>query len=179
MGTQGEGTFQPVSFTNFGRYVTFVDGVGPNAAFCFVDASATEPRVLQLPLKMTAERRPGSCELIRSRKGLALAFVFQEAAPDTNQPDLLSVLELDPDRNSDWADAKVAQEIKVGAGSVAGRETHHHLAVEADRRRAVYTNPGDGTIMVLSIEDRKTITGFKVGGTPTTILAVGGRVSNH
>lgn len=179
MGTPDAGTFQPISFANFGRYVTFVSDVGPNSAFCFVDASANEPRVMRLPLGMAEGRSPGNYELTRSRKGLSLAFVFQESAADANPFDVLSVLELDPDRNGDWSDAKVAHEIKIGAGPTEGKAGRHSLAVEADRRRALYTNPGDGTVMVLSIEDRKTITGFKVGGTPTTILAVGGRVSNH
>lgn len=161
----------------YGRYVAFTEGSGPEAAFHFIDASVAAPRVRRVPLNAGPDAIPGRLEIVRNRRGQPLALLFLEApAVDGKAADRLAILELDPNRDGDWADAKLAAAVAVGNHSENAR---HTLSVDADQRRAVYSNPGDGTVMIFSLDDRQTINGFKVGGEPTEVRAVGGRVSNH
>lgn len=167
---------EPRGFATYGRYLAYVGSSQGKVTLNYLDAAAEQPRILRLPVSPDADRIAGDYELFRNRKGQPLALVTHEDATTESAPGRLSVVELDPDRNGDWTDARVVQEISLGPAA-AGE--HRGIAVEADNRRALFTNPGDGTLMVLSVEDRKVVTGFQVGGTPTRVLAVGGRVSNH
>ena len=186
-----DGPLGPMSV--YGRYVAFCQGTGSTAAFCSIDAAVASPRVRRVSLNATADARPGRFELMRNRRGQPLALVFLEAPaaagngagsaagnavpnPAGKSSDRLAILELDPNRDGDWADAKLAATVAVGHHA---ENANHVLSVDADQRRAVYSNPGDGTIMIFSLDDRQTINGFKVGGQPTEVRAVGGRVSNH
>lgn len=166
-------------FLNYGHFVTFTAGAGERAALCYLDASAVSPRVLRLPLKMAEGEVPGEHVVIRNRRGQPVAFVFHESAAEAVTTGNLAFVELDPDRNGDWSDAKLALTLNVGGSGSAESGRRRSLSVESDNRRAVYSNPGDGTLMVLSIDERRTVTGFKVGGAPTRVVTVGGRVSNH
>jgi hypothetical protein len=62
---------------------------------------------------------------------------------------------------------------------VEGHAGHHSVAFDADRRRALFTNPGDGTLTVLALDERKVIAEFCVNGVPTKLLVIGGRASGH
>ncbi len=169
----------PLEFSTFGRYVVCAAGAGPEASLFHVDAASENPQLRKIALPLPAEKRPGAVKLVRNRKGQPLAFVFHAGEGNSAAQDRLSVFEMDPDRNGTWSDAKLVQTVNVGKGQDDAPGGNHSLSIEADNRRGVYTNPGDGTLMVLNVEDRKTVTGFKVGGTPTQVLAIGGRVSNH
>jgi hypothetical protein len=163
--------------STYGRYVAFAEGTGAAAAFHFIDASVATPQVRRVPLNASPNAVPGRMEIMRNRRGQPLALVFvQSPAVDGKSADRLAILELDPNRDGDWADAKLAATVNVGNH---GENARHTLSVDADQRRAAYSNPGDGTIMIFSLDDRQTINGFKVGGEPTEVRAVGGRVSNH
>ncbi|MFO0904346.1 MAG: hypothetical protein U0939_15185 [Pirellulales bacterium] len=169
----------PLEFATYGRYVVFSAGAGPDAMLCHLDAAAEIPQLRKISLPLPSDHRPGAVKLMRSRKGQPLALVFHAGPGDATGHDRLSVFEMDPDRNGNWSDAKLSQAVSVGKGRDDVPGGDHYLAIEADNRRAVYSNPGDGTLMVLNLEDRKTVTGFRVGGAPTKVLAIGGRVSNH
>jgi hypothetical protein len=170
-------TAPATAMSTYGRYVAFAEGSGPDAAFQFIDASVAAPRARRVPLNASPNAIPGRLELVRNRRGQPLALLFLEApAVDGKAADRLAILELDPNRDGDWADAKLAATVAVGPH---GENARHVLSVDADQRRAVYSNPGDGTLMIFSLDDRQTINGFKVGGEPTEVRAVGGRVSNH
>ena len=49
------------------------------------------------------------------------------------------------------------------------------LAFDADRQYGVFTNPGDGSVSVLSLKTLDVVATFAVGGTPGAIVAVGSR----
>lgn len=55
-----------------------------------------------------------------------------------------------------------------------GHFGHHDIAFDADKRFGFYTNPGDGSISVLSVKTWEVVATFKVGGKPTAIVARGG-----
>lgn len=57
---------------------------------------------------------------------------------------------------------------------VEGYSGHHDMGFDADREWAFFTNPGAGTISVLSLRDPEIKAEFKVGGIPTVLVARGG-----
>ena len=81
------------------------------------------------------------------------------------------------DRN--FADASVAKTFDVGDGGVEGFFSYHSISVDDDERYAVFTNPADGEICLLSLDNLKVLGRQKVGGIPTGIIAVGGEASKH
>jgi hypothetical protein len=165
------------AFTTSGKYVTFVTGAGTDAAVCLLDASQPTPAVLRVELQMADENRPSGLEVLRRRRGPPLAFVFHDHPADVKAPDRLTILQLDPDRNGDWSDVQIDSVVEVGPSRAEGHNGHHTIGFDADQRRAIFTNPGDGTLSVLSVVDRKIAKTFPVGGTPSKIVVVGGRTT--
>jgi hypothetical protein len=179
LGKDGEKPRRTGAFTTYRKQVLFTVGAGETASLAFLDASAAAPVVTQLPIKMAKGNRPGGLEVVRPRKGSPLAFVFHEHAADVDAPNLLSIIELDPNGDDRWNDAKIALELEVGPAKVEGHGGHHSLTVDADRRRAVIGNPGDGTAWVMTLDDRKIVAKLNLGGNPCKLVAVGGRSSDH
>ena len=85
----------------------------------------------------------------------------------------LQIVALDP--NDAGKNAKVVKTLKVGKSAVEGHYGHHGVAFDADGRFAFFTNPGDGSISALSLKTLDVVATFPVGGTPTTLVARGGR----
>lgn len=65
--------------------------------------------------------------------------------------------------------------LKVGRSAAEGHFGHHDMAFDAERRFGFFTNPGDGTVSVLSLKTLEVIATFTVGGTPTAVVACGSR----
>jgi hypothetical protein len=49
------------------------------------------------------------------------------------------------------------------------------MAFDAEKQFGFFTNPGDGTLSVRSLKSLDVVNTFKVGGTPTAIVALGKR----
>jgi hypothetical protein len=162
------------AFVSLGKYVGFVAGAGEEATLGLIDAASTNPSVRQLPLAMADGNRPAGLTMAISRGGKALAFVFHDHAQEVEAPNQLSIVELDPNGDKNFSDAKVANVIDVGRALVEGHSGHHNLDLDAERRRGFIANPGDGAIAILSLADRKIEHEFKVGGAPSSIVCVGG-----
>lgn len=167
------------SFTTLGRHVAFVTGSGEHTQVGFIDASRSHVELSHVSLKLAEGNRAVGPYLVQPRKGSPLGFVFHDHAADSDAPNRLTLLELDPNGDGQWTDAKVAEEMDVGKSRVEGHSGHHALDFDADRRRAIFTNPGDSTVVVYSLAERKPVAEVKVGGTPSKIVAVGGRASGH
>lgn len=73
--------------------------------------------------------------MVRSRSGSPLGFVVHDHATDIDAPDLLSLIELDPDRDGDFSDAQVAQTVAVGPPRVDGHAGHHSSLLRRARMR--------------------------------------------
>jgi len=56
---------------------------------------------------------------------------------------------------------------------VDGHFGHHDVAFDAENQYATFTNPGDGTVSVLSLKTLDVVATFTVGGTPGALVAVG------
>jgi hypothetical protein len=179
LGKEGDRPVRTGAFTNYERYVAFLTGRGDTAALQFLDATQPTPKAIRLPLKLADGNRPTGLEFVKPRRGSPLAFVFHDHGPETEAPNRLSIIEMDPNQDQNWQDAKVVQELDVGSTKVEGHGGHHCVAFDGDRRRAIFTNSGDGTLVVLSLDDRKVLGKFTVGGAPSKLIAIGGRGSDH
>lgn len=178
----GEVDGKPVrtgGFTNFEKYVLFSTGSGADAALNLLDASAASPQVIRVPIKMAEGNRPSGLSVLRPRRGSPLAYVFHDHAAEDEAPNLLTIIELDPNGDGNFADARIAQTLEVGQARVEGHGGHHSIDFDADLRRAVFSNSGDGTLTLFSIALRAPITTFPVGGTPSRVITLGGRASSH
>ena len=116
------------------------------------------------------------CVTARSGKNYALSFQTKRAGDATEQ---LTIIDLDPNQDRYFADASVAKTFDVGDGGVEGFYSYHSISVDDDERFAVFTNPADGEICLLSLDNLKVLGRQKVGGIPTGIIAVGGEASKH
>jgi len=163
------------AFANLGRYVGFVAGAGDDSTLGLMDAASPAPSVIQVPLNLAEGNRPAGLIMAMSRGNKSLAFVFHDHESGVDAPDQLSILELDPNSDRDFVDAKVAATIGVGRARVEGHSGHHSLALDAERRRGIIANPGDGTLAILSLADWKIERELKAGGAPCSIVCIGGR----
>lgn len=167
------------AFQTFGRYVGFTTGAGRDATLTLLDAAAEQPQPISLPLTLADGNRPSGLTFVKPRRGSPLAFVFHDHAAEVDAPNKLSIIELDPNNDGRYDDLKLSSELDVGKSLVEGHGGHHSLSVDADRRRAIFSNPGDGTLSLLSVDERKVIQTFTVKGVPSKVIAIGGRQSSH
>ncbi len=175
LGMHGETPRRTGAFTTLGSYVGFVSGTGDDATLGLLDAGSKQPAITQLPLQMSEGNRPTGLTMAIVRGGKPTAFVFHDHSQDVDAPDNLSIVELDPNSDKNYSDAKIAAVIPVGRARVEGHGGHHSMDFDADRRRTILVNPGDGALAVLSLEEKKIEAEFQVGGTPSSIVCVGGR----
>ncbi len=166
------------SFTDHRDWVLFLSGRDDDAGLCMVQASADNPQVYKLIVPTKPGLRLGmpECVTARSGKNYALSFQTKRAGDATEQ---LTIIDLDPNQDRNFADASVAKTFDVGDGGVEGFYSYHSISVDDDERFAVFTNPADGEICLLSLDNLKVLGRQKVGGIPTGIIAVGGEASKH
>ena len=83
-------------------------------------------------------------------------------------------MELDPNRDGDLSDARVRKTIPVGSSQIDGDvDVKPEIAFDAYGRNAVFTEPRDGVLNVLSVQNMQILARFKVGGIPDRVIAVG------
>jgi hypothetical protein len=165
------------AFTATERHVLCTTGAGPEAELTLIDAAESEPRITRLNLGFSGTARPSGLEVLAPRRGKTLAVVFEER-PDA-AGDQLVFVDLDPNGDRDYADAQVLGRSDIGRAKVQGHAGHHGLTLDGDRRRAIVSNPGDGTIALVSLGDRTVLMPLSVGGAPSKLVAVGGRGGSH
>jgi DNA-binding beta-propeller fold protein YncE len=83
-------------------------------------------------------------------------------------------VDLDPNKDGNLSDAKVAKTMAVGASKIVGHGGHHEASFSASGRLAFITNPGDGSIWVISLSTLEVDSQHQVGGVPARVLAIGG-----
>ncbi len=175
LGKDGDKARRTGAFTNHGKYVLFTTGRDEGSMLVLVDAKAAEPKPISVPLAVKKGQRALTPEVAALPDGRVYAFVFlNPPSADVEVDDELIVLELDPNKDGNYSDAKPIKMMKIGKSAVSGHYGHHDIAFDADRRFAFFTNPGDGTITALSLKTLEPVATFKVGGMPTALLARGG-----
>ena len=89
------------------------------------------------------------------------------------------MVNLDPNGDRNLSDATIVKTLEVGASQVEGHSGHHGIAFDSEGRYACITNPGDGTIWVLTLKDLTIQFKSLVGGVPTAINAIGAASHHH
>lgn len=84
------------------------------------------------------------------------------------------MINLDPDRDGLFGDASVMGSVEVGPSKIEGHSGHHEIAVLPGRSSVAITNPGDGSIWIISLSELTVRDKLQVGGTPTRLISIGG-----
>ena len=167
------------AFTNDRNWVLFTSGAGEQASLCMINAALSEPKINQLKIDVADGLKLTSLKTVLSL-GKRYAFVFQDRTDaESDIQEKLTIVELDPNRDRDYSDARVAKTIQVGASKIDGHHGHHAITFDAYGRYAVYTEPADGILNVMSMQSLNLVARFRVGGVPDSILAVGAAEHFH
>lgn len=161
------------AFTNHKQHVLFMTGTADQASLCIVDAKATEPSVLKISMPIAEGLAWTTPACVKTSAGKKYALLFSDRRSGDAE-ESLAVVDLDPNADGNLADAQVAKMIPVGASRVVGHGGHHEVSFSASGRLAFITNPGDGSIWILSLKDLSVESKHQVGGIPSRIVAVGG-----
>lgn len=161
------------AFVNHRNWVLFSTGTADSSALGLMDAKAPSPQVVTVPIDVKDGLSLVTPRVVRTRSGKRYAFLFQDRKEGDIQ-EKLTIVDLDPNGDRDFSDASVAATLPVGASKVEGHFGHHAISFDPDGRYGIVTNPGDGTIQVLSLNELQFEATLKVGGTPSAIVSTGG-----
>ena len=161
------------AFTSQGHHLVFTAGRGPGTKLCWIDASARVPEVNSLQIDVSEGEAISKPQTMKSRYGDTLAVMFGQHK-EKPEDDRMLVVNLDPDRDGKFNDAKLSHTIDVGPNQMVGHSGYHAVTMLPDRRHAVITNPGDGSLWVISLSNFKVVAKLNLDGTPTRLLALGG-----
>lgn len=178
LGMVDESPLRTGAFEVYKSNVLCVSGNGKDTFMAYINAVSNEPEVRKLDLKMKAVNKATTPTVVTTVSQQSFALVFQDHDARVEADDYLSIVSLDPDQDGDYSDMKLLKTIPVGPSKVSGHFGHHALASDADGEIVIITNPGDGTLQLLSTNDWTAKTSIDIGGMPTGIVAVGGRMSD-
>ncbi len=160
------------AFTNERNWVLCSTGKADQAALCLINAKAAMPSVVKVKIPLADGLRLTTPATVLSL-GKRYALLFQDRTDaESDVQEQLTVVELDPNRDRDFSDARVKTSIPVGASNVHGHFGHHAITFDAYGRYAVFTEPGEGMLNVFSLKDMKVVARFRVGGSPDSIVAI-------
>lgn len=174
LGKDGDKPRRTGAFVNHGHYVSFVTGKDGSAAFVLLNAKEADPKPISIPLVVKKGAQPITPIIATTRDGKAYALIFHDHPKDLDVQDTLDVIALDPNGDGNCADAKLVKSLAVGNSSVEGHFGHHDGDFDADRKYLFFSNPGDGTISVLSLATLEILATLKFNGKPTAVVAFGG-----
>ncbi|WP_397569973.1 hypothetical protein [Schlesneria sp. T3-172] len=166
------------AFTNHRNWVLFTTGALENSALCLLDAAAPQPAIVTLPISVSDGLSLVTPEAFATAGGKRYAFVFQNRKEGAVQ-EKLTIVDLDPNGDRDFADAAISKTIDVGPSRVEGHYGHHTISVDDDAKFGLISNPGSGEVWLLSLAELKIVGKYKVGGMPTKLIVVGGEESKH
>lgn len=159
------------AFVTAGTYVLCTAGSGPDARLCLIDAAAASPQATSIDLPVDEGTRLTSPITLSTAQG-PMAVLFSESA-DAPEDDALHMIQLDPNRDGDFSDATLRDPLPVGKNRIVGHSGHHDAAIMPDGKTLAVTNPGDGSIQLISMLSGKPRGTLEVGGTPTRLVVEG------
>lgn len=167
------------AFANHRNWVLFTTG-GPEgkSSLCLLNAAADQPSVVKLPIEVESGLSLTTPEVVLASGGKRYAFLFHDKREGDLQ-EKLTIVDLDPNGDRDFSDAKIAKTMPVGSSKVEGHHGHHSVSFDSEGRIACFTNPGDGTIWVMTLKDLTVRAKSIVGGTPSAIVALGAPEHKH
>jgi len=178
---QDEETSEPLrtgAFVNHRNWVLFTTGRADSSALCLLDAQQQKPEVIKLPIDVSDGLGLTTPSVFRTQAGKRYACLFQDKKSG-ELVEQLTIVDLDPNRDRDFRDAIVAKTIPVGPSLVVGHHGHHDIGFVPDSDLACISNPGDGSLWILSLTDLEIIEQLQVGGIPTSLIATAGKESDH
>jgi len=167
------------AFTTHRDYVCFVIGEEDYAALALLDAKSPSPDLITVPLPMKPGNSPTPPTIVKTANGNRLAFIFHNHPAEADGEEFLSVIDLDPDQDLDFSDARELKTLAVGSSAVTDHYGHHDISFDHAGVWACWTNPGDGTISLMSLSDLTVLDTVSVGGMPTKILLQGEQDFGH
>ncbi len=173
LGESEDGTpLRTGAFTNLDNWVLFSVGGSTEPKLCMINAASSKPSLTKMDLSIKTGNRLTTPKTVRSRTGEKFALMFEESQSG-EQDEFLHVIALDPNRDGGFSDAKLHKSVSIGKSLIEGHSGHHEVVALSKRLIAV-SNPGDGTIAIISTSNWETEATLNVGGIPTRLLAFGG-----
>lgn len=170
---------KPTQLINQRNWVLYSEG-GEQPALCMCNALLNQPAVIKLPIPDAGSGLRLSAPKTKLSLGKRFAFAFLERTDaSSDAQEKLVVFELDPNRDLDFSDARIAKQIPVDASKIKGDRGHHEICFDAFGRFAIFTNPGDGLLSVMTLNDLTVRVRFRVGGVPERVVAVGAAEHFH
>lgn len=160
------------AFVNHRNWVLCTTGSGESSALCLIDAKSAQPAIQKLPIDVKDGLSLTTPEVVLAAGGKRYAFLFQDRQ-DGDAQEQLTIVDLDPNGDRNLSDAKVVKSLPVGNSRVVGHHGHHAVCFDSEGRHAIWTNPGDGTICVMTLKDLQLRVTTKVGGSPDDLVAIG------
>ena len=131
--------------------------------------------MVKVPIDVTDGLSLVTPSVVKTRAAKRYAFLFQDCK-EGDIDEKLTIVDIDPNRDRHFADARVVVTMTIGASQVEGHHGHHLVCFDPEGRYAFFSNPGDGTIEVSSLRDLQIKTKITVGGTPAAMACIGGGV---
>ncbi|MCA9090886.1 MAG: hypothetical protein KDA90_19870 [Planctomycetaceae bacterium] len=166
------------AFVNDRNWVLCTTGAQEQSAFCLIDAAAPQPALVQVPVDVADGLSLVTPEVVAAATGKRYAFVFQDRREGDIQ-EKLTIVDLDPNGDRNYADAAIAKSMVVGPSRVDGHYGHHSISFDDDAKYGLMSNPGSGEIWIVSLTNLSVIGKYKVGGMPTKVTVIGGEESKH
>lgn len=161
------------AFANHGNHVLFTTGAKEAAALCLIDAKASKPEVIKIAMPIEEGLAWTTPACVRTPAGKQYALLFSDRR-GSEAAESLAIVDLDPNNDGKLSDAKIAKSIPVGPSKIVGHGGHHEATFSASGRLAFVSNPGDGSIWVISLSNLEVDSKHQVGGVPSRIVAIGG-----
>lgn len=160
------------AFANLGNHVLLCFGSGENSKMGLIDATSQSPKVFELNLDADSDLSPSAPKCTVGANGKQYAWIVLHAKSDESC-DVLRVVELDPNGDKNFDDAKIHGSLNLGRSNIKGHSGHHEIAFLPNRRLACISNPGDGSLWLVSLHGLELLAKLDVGGVPTRVAAFG------
>jgi hypothetical protein len=175
LGKSGEKPNRTGAFASHGKHLFCVTGKNADSKLVILDSSANQPEPIMVPLTGKPDQMPLTPSIVMVHGKTPMAFVFHDHPKDVDVKDHADVIQLDPNLDGKFDDAKLFRSIEVGSSAVEGHTGHHDIAFDADGRYGYFINPGDSTLTVLDLKSLTFKGSLKLPGKPNGILAHGGK----
>lgn len=169
-------------FSTFNNYITCISTQDSRAAVWVFDASRPQPHPVKLNLPGVRGNPLSRLHAVMRRTGLPLGFVFHGPNTESTAAPRLSIIDLDPNADDSWEDAKPAQDLILSTTpetTDSKGQAGFSIDFDADRRRAIFSSPAARTLNILPLDNLKSPAAFTVEGRPTGVLVIGGRGGGH
>lgn len=161
------------AFANLRSWVLFHYGTGDQSMVGLIDASKPKAHLVELSVPAGDGLSLSTPKCFAAANGKEYAWIIHHRR-NSEQIEKLTAVDLDPNGDKDLSDAAIVKTIEIGTSKIEGHSGYHEIAVFPNRRAACITNPGDGTLWIVSIANLEILAKVTVGGSPTRIAAFGG-----